>query len=56
VGHAPARLARSRDIVVVALEHLARDPLVFLHPPAAGCPDCDAARESVTQVRSDLRL
>ncbi|HEU4648338.1 MAG TPA: AAC(3)-IV family aminoglycoside N-acetyltransferase [Gemmatimonadales bacterium] len=48
VGHADARLARSRDIVAVALEHLARDPLLFLHPPNAACVDCDAARASVT--------
>ena len=46
VGHAQARLARARDIVGVALEHLAHDPLVFLHPPAAGCAECDAARRS----------
>lgn len=44
VGHAHARLARSRDVVAVALEQLSRDPLVFLHPPAARCPDCDEAR------------
>jgi aminoglycoside 3-N-acetyltransferase-4 len=48
VGHAEARLARSRDIVAVALEHLARDPLRFLHPPSAGCADCDAARASIS--------
>jgi aminoglycoside N3'-acetyltransferase len=47
VGHAPARLARSRDIVTVALEQLARDPLLFLHPPSAGCSECDEARASV---------
>jgi aminoglycoside 3-N-acetyltransferase len=47
VGHAQARLIRSRDIVRVALEHLARDPLVFLHPRAAGCEECDAARGTV---------
>lgn len=47
VGGAHARLARSRDIVRVALEHLARDPLVFLHPPTAGCAECDEARTSV---------
>lgn len=47
VGNAPARLARSRDIVQAALAHLAHDPLVFLHPPDAGCADCDAARASV---------
>jgi aminoglycoside N3'-acetyltransferase len=46
VGHAHARLARSRDIVGVALEHLAQDPLVFLHPPSAGCVECDQARGS----------
>ena len=47
VGHAPARLARARDIVKVAREHLARDPLIFLHPPEAGCEECDEARASV---------
>ena len=44
VGHAHARLVRARDIVDVALERLARDPLVFLHPPDAGCAECDEAR------------
>ncbi|HYH82697.1 MAG TPA: AAC(3)-IV family aminoglycoside N-acetyltransferase [Longimicrobium sp.] len=47
VGHAHARLARARDIVSVTLEHLAADPLLFLHPPGAGCADCDEARASV---------
>jgi aminoglycoside 3-N-acetyltransferase-4 len=47
VGHGPARLARSRDIVAVALKHLAQDHLVFLHPPDSGCGECDAARSSV---------
>lgn len=46
VGHAPALLARARDIVDAALEHLARDPLVFLHPASVGCAECDAARRS----------
>ncbi|HLM48163.1 MAG TPA: AAC(3) family N-acetyltransferase, partial [Myxococcaceae bacterium] len=46
VGHAQARLVRARDIVRVALEHLAREPLLFLHPPSAGCADCDEARKS----------
>ncbi len=46
VGHARARLARARNIVGVALEHLARDPLLFLHPPGAGCAECDEARRS----------
>ena len=47
VGHAHARLARSREIVEVALEYLAKDPLVFLHPPSARCAECDAARRSI---------
>lgn len=47
VGHAAARLARSRDVVAVARERLARDPLVFLHAADAGCEECDAARASV---------
>jgi aminoglycoside N3'-acetyltransferase len=49
VGHAHARLARSRDIVDVALEHLAGDPLLFLHPPDVGCRECDLARRSVSR-------
>jgi aminoglycoside N3'-acetyltransferase len=47
VGHAHARLADSRDIVTVALEQLAADPLLFLHPPEAGCEECLEARHSV---------
>jgi aminoglycoside 3-N-acetyltransferase IV len=47
VGHAHARLVRARDIVRIAVERLRRDPLVFLHPPEAGCDQCDAARASV---------
>ncbi|MEM8588220.1 MAG: AAC(3)-IV family aminoglycoside N-acetyltransferase [Pseudomonadota bacterium] len=47
VGHAHARLARSRDIVDVARRHLAQDPLVFLHPADAGCDECEAARRSI---------
>ena len=46
VGHAQARLARARDVVRVALEHLSREPLVFLHAPGAGCAECDEARSS----------
>lgn len=46
VGHAHARLARARDIVEAALHRLARDPLLFLHPPGAGCAECDEARAS----------
>jgi aminoglycoside N3'-acetyltransferase len=47
VGYAHSRLARSRDIVRVAVEELAGDPLMFLHPASAGCADCDEARASV---------
>ena len=47
VGHARARLARARDIVRVAAEHLAHDPLLFLHAADAGCAECDEARRSV---------
>lgn len=50
VGHAYARLARSRDIVKVALEHLTDDPLLFLHAPGAGCEECNEAHRSITQV------
>ncbi len=46
VGNAHARLFRIRDVVDAALGHLARDPLVFLHPPGAGCGDCNLARAS----------
>lgn len=47
VGNAGARLMRARDIVDVVLRQLARDPLVFLHPPEVGCEECDAARRSI---------
>jgi aminoglycoside 3-N-acetyltransferase len=33
--------------VEVAREQLAHDPLLFLHPPSAGCAECDEARASV---------
>jgi aminoglycoside N3'-acetyltransferase len=46
VGYAHARLARARDIVALALDRLARDPLLFLHPPSAACAECDEARRS----------
>lgn len=46
VGNAHARLLRSRDIVRVAMEQLARDPLLFLHPRGE-CAECDVAWESV---------
>lgn len=53
VGHAHARLIRSRDIVRIATDQLARDPLVFLHTTEAGCDECDAARQSVGRTRCD---
>lgn len=47
VGWAPSRLMRSKDIVEATLEKLALDPLVFLHPAAAGCLECNEARNSI---------
>lgn len=44
IGNATARLMRSRDLVFVAMSRLRDDAMVFLHPPAAGCAQCDAAR------------
>jgi aminoglycoside N3'-acetyltransferase len=49
VGHTEARLIRARDIVAVALEHLAGDPLIFLHPASAGCEECNEARASTAR-------
>lgn len=47
VGHAHARLCDSRDVVSVAVERLASDPLLFLCPPEEHCGECDTARASV---------
>jgi aminoglycoside N3'-acetyltransferase len=47
VGNAHARLCRSRDIVAVVREQLARDPLLFLHAPVDDCAECDEARLSI---------
>lgn len=47
VGHAEARLMRSRDLVRLALENLAKDRLLFLHQPEDGCAECDEARASI---------
>ena len=47
VGHAAAKLASSRAIVRVVVDHLRKDPLQFLHPSSAGCTECDEARKSV---------
>ncbi len=46
VGHAEARLARSRDIVEVALARLREDETVFLHPVGVDI-ECDEARASI---------
>jgi aminoglycoside N3'-acetyltransferase len=46
VGHAPARLARSRDIVGVVTERLRREETLFLHPPGVD-QECDEARASL---------
>jgi len=48
VGHAHARLMRSRDVVEVVRHRLEREPLVFLHPESAACAECDEARRSVS--------
>ena len=47
VGHAEARLARSRDVVLAALERLRENETVFLHPPGS-CSECDEARAGST--------
>ena len=46
LGSGSAMLCRARDVVALAVEQLAEDPLVFLCPPAAGCEECDEARAS----------
>jgi aminoglycoside 3-N-acetyltransferase len=52
VGHAVARLARSRDIVTVALERLRADPTCFLCARDTGCSECDEAWRSVPATDS----
>lgn len=46
VGHAEARLARSRDVVEAALARLRENETVFLHP-AGVCSECDETRASL---------
>ena len=46
VGHAEARLIRSRDIVRVVVEQLQRDETVLLHPLGVD-EQCDEARASL---------
>lgn len=48
VGHAEARLMRSRDLARLALQHLSKDRLLFLHQPEDGCAECDEARASIS--------
>jgi aminoglycoside 3-N-acetyltransferase len=47
VGNAHARLVRARDLVAIAVERLAADPLLFLCSASIGCEECDRARASV---------
>lgn len=47
VGHADARLMRSRDLVETVVPRLVEHPLLFLCRPDAGCEECDAARASI---------
>ena len=47
VGHGEARLARSRDIVSVVIDHLRLDETVFLHPKGFD-EECDDAWKSLT--------
>lgn len=49
VGHAEARLARSTDIVDVALAHLKENEPVFLHPTGV-CRECDEARACLSTI------
>lgn len=49
VGNAHAKLADARDVVRVAVEHLTKEPLVFLCE-AGHCSECDAARASVPRA------
>jgi aminoglycoside 3-N-acetyltransferase len=46
IGRAEARLARSRDIVAVVLEHLTADETTFLHPHGVDA-ECDEARAGI---------
>jgi aminoglycoside 3-N-acetyltransferase len=49
VGRAEARLARSRDVVDVAVAELLANETVFLHPPGVDA-ECDEARASLPRV------
>ena len=47
VGHGHARLIRSRDVVDVVVEHVRRDPVIFLHPRGNACEECELAWRSI---------
>jgi aminoglycoside 3-N-acetyltransferase len=49
VGHAEARLARSREIVRVVVEQVRRDETVFLHPYGVD-EECDEAHASLAAL------
>ena len=49
VGHAQARLVRSRDVVAVVKERLRQDETVFLHPFGVD-EECDEARASLEEA------
>ena len=46
VGHAEARLIRSRDVVEIALDRLRENETAFLHAPGVDV-ECDEARASL---------
>jgi aminoglycoside 3-N-acetyltransferase len=48
VGHAEARLMRSRDVVSVVTQHLSGNETIFLHPEGFD-EECDDARASLAQ-------
>lgn len=50
VGHAHARLMRSRDLVEVVVEQLRRDSVIFLHPQGTRCDECETAWRSIGDV------
>ena len=50
VGHAEARLIRSRDVVEAVVSRLNEDETIFLHPPGVDA-ECDEARASLAGGR-----
>jgi aminoglycoside 3-N-acetyltransferase len=49
VGSAHARLARSRDVVSLAVEQLAANPTCYLCPRGAACDECASAWQSIAR-------